>query len=282
MDTESDEHLVRYVLGELPDAEAERLDERSIADGAVAARLRHLENELVDQYSRGDLPGSLRERVERASRVSSHLREKLWFAEALRAVTLSTTAAPSMPIARRSGPTVVRGLAAAAVLLLCAAGYLGLQNLRLHQQLSELEGQQVRVERQNADLQREIEQARSTPLQRQTLTATVLLRPPRRGPDDTTTVVSMAPGITDVTLRLVVETDEYRAFWAAMKDSATSDARWRSPDLTARTEGNDRVVTVSVPAAVFEPRRYLVELSGIAPDGQVELIAQYPVRVVLE
>ena len=42
MPPESDEHLVRYLLGELSEAETEALDERSITDDALALRLREI------------------------------------------------------------------------------------------------------------------------------------------------------------------------------------------------------------------------------------------------
>jgi hypothetical protein len=48
-----DEQLVRYLLGLLPDEEAERLDELSIADDELAWRLRAVEDDLVDAYVTG-------------------------------------------------------------------------------------------------------------------------------------------------------------------------------------------------------------------------------------
>src|SRR5262245_13052934 len=50
-----DKRLVRYLLGLLPDAETERLDEASIVDDDVAARLRVVEDDLVDAYVVGTL-----------------------------------------------------------------------------------------------------------------------------------------------------------------------------------------------------------------------------------
>ena len=58
------EELVRYVLGLLPDEATERLDEASIADDEVAARLRIVETNLIDSYVRGQLAGATLERFE--------------------------------------------------------------------------------------------------------------------------------------------------------------------------------------------------------------------------
>ena len=43
-----DEVLTRYVLGLLPDADRERVDEASIADDEVASWLRIAETDLID------------------------------------------------------------------------------------------------------------------------------------------------------------------------------------------------------------------------------------------
>ena len=87
MTPDSDEHLVRYLLGELPDDEADRLDERSIMDDALALRLRQLENDLADRYVLGGPLDVSLEKFDRLHRRSSHLRDKVRFAEALHTLT---------------------------------------------------------------------------------------------------------------------------------------------------------------------------------------------------
>ena len=52
------------MLGLLPDEATERLDEASIADDEVAARLRSVETDLIDSYVRGQLAGATLERFE--------------------------------------------------------------------------------------------------------------------------------------------------------------------------------------------------------------------------
>ena len=77
MSSDSDEQLVRYLLGDVPEADADRLDERSITDDAFALRLRVIENDLVDRYARGEPFDASLERFERLYRASSHLRDKV-------------------------------------------------------------------------------------------------------------------------------------------------------------------------------------------------------------
>ena len=75
-----DRQLVRYLLGMLSDTDAERLDEQSIVDDEIAARLRSIENDLVDAYVCGTLEGELRERFESFYLASSLRRERVKFA----------------------------------------------------------------------------------------------------------------------------------------------------------------------------------------------------------
>jgi hypothetical protein len=53
----ADAMLLRYLLGALPVDEAEPIEEASIVDGNLAARLNALECDLVDGYVRGELEG---------------------------------------------------------------------------------------------------------------------------------------------------------------------------------------------------------------------------------
>ena len=50
-------YLIRYLVGDLPAEEAERLDQLSIANDDFAWRLREIENDLVDAYVRSQLSG---------------------------------------------------------------------------------------------------------------------------------------------------------------------------------------------------------------------------------
>ena len=76
-----DAQLVNYLLGLLPEAEAERLDEASIADDEVAARLCGAEADLVDAYVMETLDQDTRARFEAFYLTSSRRREKVKFAK---------------------------------------------------------------------------------------------------------------------------------------------------------------------------------------------------------
>jgi len=58
----SNKTLTEYLLGQLPDAETEQLDELSIRDDEFVARLDKVELELVDAYVEGELTGEMLDR----------------------------------------------------------------------------------------------------------------------------------------------------------------------------------------------------------------------------
>lgn len=105
--------LRRYLLGDLPEPEAETLERQYFGDPDLLERVWEAENELVDDYVRERLPIGERERFERHYLASPRHRDRVRAARALWA------ASPAPAVARR--PWVPpAGLAAG--LLLAAAG----------------------------------------------------------------------------------------------------------------------------------------------------------------
>ena len=279
MQTESDDHLVRYLLGELPEDEAEPLDERSVTDDAFALRLREIEHDLVDRYARGE-PLAMA-RLSRRFQQSAQLRDQVQFAAALNRLTdashpVSTSVAAQPALQRRW----LQGLSAAALLLLAVAGYLGVRTTQLRGERDHIQSQRDAVEQRNRDLQQQLERARPAP-QTPVAPAVFLVPPPRRGVDGETAIV-IPSGSEQVVLRLTVESDAYRTFWAALRDPSADRAVWRSPDLSATAAGANRIVTLTMPTASLRSGRWIVELSGVLSDGSIELAANFPIRVVLE
>lgn len=271
MRSDSDDYLVRYLLGDVPPDEAERLDERSITDDEFAQRLRALENDLVDRIARGEAPG-----------VSSpYLRDKVRFAEAL--YTLASSNQRTAGLRAAGGGFARAGLAAAAILVVALAGYLALRNMWLGDEIEHLQSDRAAIERQNAALRQELERAALAPTARAApLSATVLLPPPRRGLRNEATILSMPKATEQVQLRLQLESDSHAIFWAALREIGSSRIVWRSPDLSAAGTGSERTVTLVVPASIFSAQLYAVELTGASSTGSADLLAHYPVRVVLE
>jgi hypothetical protein len=171
--------LERYLLGLLPDEEAERLDELSVADDEVAWRLRVVEDDLVDAYVRARLAGRTREQFESFYLSSERRRQKVRFARSLlgavdrgaRAADTDAAGDDTRALAERAtappklgpsyGSTVPRAtaawrLAAAAALLLLACGVLLYQSVRLRHGLTEAQRSGAALSRRAHDLEQEI------------------------------------------------------------------------------------------------------------------------------
>jgi hypothetical protein len=168
----TDGQLVSYLLGLLPDEEAQRLDEASIADDEFVSHLRVVEHDLVDAYVSGTLAGDQLGRFESHYLASPRRRENVLFATSfLGAVERAASAQPhaahdrtlvfpidrgdprrssSRPVARAPRSKITSGLVAAAAVLLVACGALLFEvarlrsGLRMSQTESVAQGQRVR------------------------------------------------------------------------------------------------------------------------------------------
>ena len=123
-----EQRLLQYLLGLLPPRDAERLDEVSLVDDDTAARLRSVEDDLVDSYVRGTLAGETLRRFE-SHYLSSPLRRRT-VARAGRFVrAVDRAVGPDGAAAGRGSGrwTLLSTLGVAAALLLAAGDALLLQ-----------------------------------------------------------------------------------------------------------------------------------------------------------
>ena len=81
--TKNHQTSTEYLLGALPEAETERLDELSITDDEFAESLQAAEMDLVDAYVLGELTGADLERFKTHYLASPLRREKVEFAKVL-------------------------------------------------------------------------------------------------------------------------------------------------------------------------------------------------------
>lgn len=184
-ESEQDDHqLVRYLLGQLSDEDAERVDQLSIVDDEVAWRVRAVEDDLVDAYVRGTLAGDTLQRFESFYLSSPFRREKVRFAETFRrhidaAAAPADTEARHDPIGAPAAPqgglpsrgsrwfewvfprSRYRWILVAAGLLLLACGALLIQGFRLRHELTEAQRQRAALGRRAQELTQQLEDQRS-------------------------------------------------------------------------------------------------------------------------
>src|SRR5262245_33286858 len=132
-----DRQLIQYLLDQLPPGEAVRLDEASIVDDALAARLRAVEEDLVEAYARGALTGETLKQFRTHYLASPRRRREVTFTnELLRAV--DRAAADSVAVQRDSfRMRTIWLLSVAATLLVVASGAMVVRMSRLERALGE-------------------------------------------------------------------------------------------------------------------------------------------------
>src|SRR5215472_7406737 len=168
--------LKRYLLGALPEAEAERLHELSVTGDELAARLDAVENDLVDAYVRGELPQEDRHQFKSFYLASPKRREKVRLAEGFLALegraaraagiaeAVSQRTLPDRSTGRMpAGPRfrLQWGLAAAALALLIGGGYLLLQNFELRRQITDAQTENVSADQRARQLEERLAQERA-------------------------------------------------------------------------------------------------------------------------
>ncbi len=308
-----EQRLVRYLLGSLPDTEAEGLDELSVTDDQFAAHLSDVENDLVDGYVKGELSGETLERFRSHYLSSPTRRDKVAFAETFIAHqkrapgSPGSTTAPAHTPDRRAFAVGAApwALAAAALLVLAAGGSLVLQNLRLRSDLTEARGSRTALEERERQLHKQLDDARAADAgaakelarvreslaQLEALTAAnppggkaivlsfVLLAGTRNAGDITT--IAVPPEIDAVTLRLALEGDDFPGYRAVLKDPATDRIVWSGADLPAASRNGAKWLPITLGPSWLKPQPYTVEVIGVPARGAAVLVGTYPFRVVI-
>ncbi len=184
METKStnEELIARYLLGDLPEEEQARLEDRAFSDRDYMRNIVAVESDLIDEYVRGGLSDSERLSFEHRFLVSAERQRKVEFARSLANVIPRATAEYSSRPAMVLRPvlwwnsfiTFLRGLnpafkfsmAAAALTLVIGLSWLITEAIRLHAQVAQLQAERQTLRRQEEILRQQAdgERARSEDL----------------------------------------------------------------------------------------------------------------------
>ena len=288
-----DQQLGCYLLGLLPEEDAEQFDEKSIVDDEVVSRLRVVEDDLVDAYIGGRLAGDTLERFESFYLSSQRRRQKVRFARSFLGA-LDRAAAPAAPAPR---PRTVGRLWVVAALLLLACGVLLYEAARLRNgwndaqmtsaafsdRAHDLEQQLNDQRAANTNIIKELESVRASrtaaaEASAQTAAIALLLLPQTRsiGPIPT---LAVAPQADRVALELRLESNDFLRYRVALKDPGTNLVVWRSARIGART-ADGPTVSVTIPASVLKAQHYSVELEGLGAADLEDVVASYVFQIV--
>ena len=282
-----------YLLGQLSEPEAERLDELSIVDDVCAERIRIVEFDLVDAFARGELRGEVLEQFRSRYLTTPTGRDAIRFAEALQ--SLDETPGQGTSSAVRRGPaTPVRetwrwrerlALAAAVVMLATASVWLALDNRTLRGRVASVESSRDELVRDRQRREAEARQAAETAPPSDgrvssppTLAMLVLapqLRSARQLP-----MVALIDGATELPVRLDLEPVDYPSYTASLVASSGDRELWRADRLIARTIRGRPTLDLRLPATVLSPRDYLIRVSGVPARGASEIVGEYRFTVV--
>jgi hypothetical protein len=95
--------IKRYLLGDLSEAESAQLEDSAFFDRDQLDELRSVENELIDEYARGELPSQERAKFEKLFSTNPERRQRIEFAMALARVPANQTSSNSIIPRERSG-----------------------------------------------------------------------------------------------------------------------------------------------------------------------------------
>lgn len=171
----SEDMIVQYLLGNLPEEEQVEIEDRAFQDQQFLQNMLDVENDLIDEYVRGKLSAAERRQFEGRFLASAERQRKVKFAMALASVTpefasrkedarsvtarapISWQSAP-MTLLRALSPATRFSLAAAALLIVIGGPWLIIESFRLR---DELRAEQQSRQHQQQTLQQQIDDERA-------------------------------------------------------------------------------------------------------------------------
>ena len=176
--------------------------------------------------------------------------------------------------------------AAASLLLLVLSGYLFYDNWRLRNELARQTATMLTAVAKTPDLERLRDgQARRPPeatsrnAQQTLKTAAFVLVAQIRDAGKVDTI-AIPVGTDRVILHLELESDDFSAYEATVRDPATNQRVWHASGLKAGTRSEGRVVSINLSRALLKPQHYTVELTGVSVAGASTFAGSYAFRVV--
>jgi hypothetical protein len=164
--------ISQYLLGELSEDQQMEIEDGAFGDEEFMARITAVENDLIDEYVRGEMADADRRRFESRFLVSESRRKRIEFAKALthlldetRVTERDTRKAGANRSSWRDAlaalfqtlnPAGRLALAAATLLIIVGGAWLFTQTLTLRSQLNRLQAQQNSHENQRQTLEQQV------------------------------------------------------------------------------------------------------------------------------
>ena len=170
-DIDNEKLFSQYLLGELPEEQQVEIEDRAFSDKDYLASITGVENDLIDEYVRGELSATERQRFETRFLASAERRKRVEFARTLGTV-VSESAAPEKKVVQQArgwswresvyaflsglNPAARLAFVAAAILFVAGAAWLFVETQRLRRQVTQLQAEN----QSGQNLQQALEQER--------------------------------------------------------------------------------------------------------------------------
>jgi hypothetical protein len=156
--------ISRYLLGQLPKDELDRIESRLMTENGLFDLAETVEDEVIDRYVRSELAPEERRRFERRLLPSERIGERVALARALaahagRRNTGRTERARRSHVVPLFRPAAARLAWAASLVVLLLAGWLGVQLVGLHGQVDDVERARLAAVERAEELESEVERA---------------------------------------------------------------------------------------------------------------------------
>jgi len=315
MSVDNENLISRYLLGELPEEQQIEIEDRAFSDKDYLATITTVENDMIDEYVRGELSAPDRQRFESRFLASAERRNRVEFAKALRTVV---SAPEKHVIQTASGwswreslyvffnglnPAARLAFVAAAILVLAGAALLFVETLRLRRQVTQLqaekqagqnlqqslEAERKRNEELNARLDQEKQQREQTDESLRQLTETPEAKNPAPAP--VIASLTLLPGLSRgggqkptldlsndahlVRLQIGIDPEEQYKSFAVELRTLAGRQVWNRENLAARTRRGSRAVGLTLPTTVLKSGEYELRLRGLTEGGGSEDVGFY-------
>ena len=300
----------RYLLGELTEAEQIQLEQQYFSDADIFEQFLVIEDQLIDDYIRGQLGRRDCDRFEKHFLASAKRRERVELARSL----IKTVSRPSaaraqgssapLPLwqsllaaARLMSPALRLSFAVVALVLISGLTWLALEHVRLRNQLEQLKAEQAAQQQREDELRRLAEnvssggqsndtnqpdrnanQNQAEPLSRQPSPRAVFsfeLSPLLQRSGAGMGRVVIPESVHTLQLKLSFDAGgEYKNYRVAIRTAEGSEILART-NLRARSSHSGELIILSLPARSFPRGEYVLSLTGVTASGSVESIEDY-------
>jgi anti-sigma factor RsiW len=318
--TENEGLIARYLLGELPEEEQVRVEDRFFTDDEYFELLSAVEYDLIDDYVNGELTERERQQFEKHFLASPKRRQQVEYAKALMksasATEVMEMALPSegrresvswwqsvLASLRPRSPLAAFSLAAT---LVVGIGFVWLvvETGRLRNQLGQLQEERSTLQQQEQEFQQQVAQQRQRSdelakqldqerIERNRLERELAgLRQPRSSflsfiltPGLARSIegakkLVIPSGTDSIQLQLDLDRQDEYRSYRAELRTADGDEVWSQDMLRARPTDQGQAVFLTVPARLLASGDYLLTLSGLTTRGVFEAVGSYQFSVV--